>query len=81
MPLHKFVSIKRKRRECDIVFFFRNIVFKPPYKVEEKERTLHFTYLDTMGRTIVTATKNNLVEEHVADFEVHYMANYIVVLL
>ena len=29
------------------------------------------TYLDTVGRPVVVVTKNNLVEQHIQDFEVH----------
>lgn len=30
----------------------------------------HRTYLDTVGRPVVVATKENLVEQHIVDFEV-----------
>ena len=48
----------------------RDVVLKTPYDVEEDERTLHFTYLDTVGRPVIQFRKNNLVEEHIEDFEV-----------
>ena len=32
--------------------------------------TLHHTYLDTVGRPVVQFRKQNLVEEHIQDFEV-----------
>ena len=38
--------------------------------MEEDERTLHFTYLDTVGRPVIQFRKTNLVEEHIEDFEV-----------
>jgi oligosaccharyltransferase complex subunit alpha (ribophorin I) len=30
------------------------------------------TYLDTSGRLVISATKNNLVENHIQDFQVQY---------
>ena len=53
--------------------FSRNIVLKPPYEVTEHPLGLHFTYLDTVGRPVVMATKENLVEQHVLDFEVRFV--------
>jgi len=38
--------------------------------MEEGNRELHFTYLDTVGRPVVVAHKTNLVEQHIQDFEV-----------
>ena len=54
-------------------FFFRNIELKSPIKMQEGERELHFTYLDTVGRPVVVARKSNLVEQHIQDFEVHVL--------
>lgn len=50
----------------------KNINFKAPYQVKEGERQVHKTYLDTTGRTVVVIRKNNLVESHIQDFELHY---------
>lgn len=50
----------------------KNIKFVAPFNVEEKERELHKTYLDTSGRPVVTIKKANLVENHIQDFELHY---------
>jgi len=38
--------------------------------MDKEEHSLHYTYLDTIGRPVVVITKNNLVEQHIADFEV-----------
>ena len=38
--------------------------------MDGEEHSLHYTYLDTIGRPVVVITKNNLVEQHIADFEV-----------
>lgn len=43
-----------------------------PYDIVKGENTLHYTYLDTMGRPVIVAYKNNLVEQHIQDFELHY---------
>ena len=48
----------------------RNIHVKSPYPIKREADNLHFTYLDTMGRPVITMTKNNLVEQHIQDFEV-----------
>ena len=48
----------------------RNIVLKAPYSVQEQPREVLHTYLDTVGRPVVVATKSNLVEQHIVDFEV-----------
>jgi oligosaccharyltransferase complex subunit alpha (ribophorin I) len=31
------------------------------------------TYLDTQGRTVVSATKDNLVENHIQEFQVSFL--------
>lgn len=38
----------------------------------EEPQELHFTYLDTVGRPVVTATSDNLVEQHIQDFKLAY---------
>jgi len=43
-----------------------------PYAVTEGKRALHQTYLDTTGRTVITLTKENVVESHIQDFEISY---------
>ncbi|KAL5475024.1 hypothetical protein EMCRGX_G027071 [Ephydatia muelleri] len=50
----------------------KNIVLKAPYSVQEQPREVLHTYLDTVGRPVVVATKSNLVEQHIVDFELHY---------
>jgi len=49
-----------------------NIKFSGPYDVDRKPDEKHYTYLDTLGRTIVIAEKNNLVEAHIQDFKLSY---------
>ncbi len=48
----------------------RNFVLKAPYPVTQFPVEYHRTYLDTVGRPVITATKENLVEQHITDFEV-----------
>jgi len=50
----------------------KNIHVKSPYPVVRESDNLHFTYLDTVGRPVITMTKNNLVEQHIQDFELRY---------
>lgn len=49
-----------------------NVQLKLPYPVQRLPDELHFTYLDTMGRQVIILRKNNLVENHIQDFELHY---------
>lgn len=41
-----------------------------PYDVEKRPQEKKFTYLDTSGRPVVVARKQNLVEQHIQEFEV-----------
>ncbi|XP_013378880.1 dolichyl-diphosphooligosaccharide--protein glycosyltransferase subunit 1 [Lingula anatina] len=50
----------------------KNIQFNPPYDVKRDADSLHFTYLDTVGRPVVTLHKTNLVENHIQDFQLDY---------
>ncbi|KAG7165132.1 Dolichyl-diphosphooligosaccharide--protein glycosyltransferase subunit 1-like [Homarus americanus] len=50
----------------------RNIILETPYLVERLPDAKHFTYLDTVGRPVVSVTKKNLVESHIQDFTLHY---------
>lgn len=43
-----------------------------PYAVTRLPDTLHYTYLDTKGRPVVTFTKKNVVENHIQDFQLRY---------
>lgn len=49
-----------------------NIKFRPPYPVKELARSLHYTYLDVIGRPVITVLSSNLVENHIQDFTVEY---------
>ncbi|KAM3621003.1 uncharacterized protein V6R79_004739 [Siganus canaliculatus] len=58
----------------------RNINMDTPYKIDRLPNQLHYTYLDTFGRPVLVATKNNLVEQHIQDVVVHYNFNKILML-
>ena len=60
--------------------FCRDISFWSPYKVKEQPRELKFTYLDTIGRPVVVITAENLVEQHIQDFQVSYTFSSIMLL-
>jgi oligosaccharyltransferase complex subunit alpha (ribophorin I) len=49
-----------------------NIKLITPYPVNRLADTLHYTYLDTFGRPVITFTKSNLVENHIHDFNLKY---------
>ncbi|KAI0216738.1 Dolichyl-diphosphooligosaccharide--protein glycosyltransferase subunit 1 [Lamellibrachia satsuma] len=50
----------------------RDIKLITPYTVNRGRNSLHYTYLDTVGRPVIVASKDNLVEQHIQDFEIHY---------
>lgn len=43
-----------------------------PYAVTRLPDSLHYTYLDTKGRPVITFTKKNIVENHIQDFQLRY---------
>ncbi|XP_013175793.1 PREDICTED: dolichyl-diphosphooligosaccharide--protein glycosyltransferase subunit 1 [Papilio xuthus] len=49
-----------------------NIKINIPYSVTRLPDTLHYTYLDTKGRPVITFTKTNVVENHIQDFQLRY---------
>ncbi|CAD5114442.1 DgyrCDS3573 [Dimorphilus gyrociliatus] len=49
-----------------------DIKLKTPYPVKREGDERIYTYLDTVGRPVVVLSKENLVENHIQDFEVYY---------
>ncbi|CAK1601673.1 unnamed protein product [Parnassius mnemosyne] len=49
-----------------------NIKLNIPYPVSRLPDNLHYTYLDTKGRPVVSFTKRNVVENHIQDFQLRY---------
>lgn len=47
-----------------------DIKVKYPYPIERLEDSLHFTYLDTKGRPVITLHQTNLIEQHIQVFSV-----------
>lgn len=43
-----------------------------PYPVTRLPDSLHYTYLDTKGRPVISFTKKNVVENHIQDFQLRY---------
>lgn len=43
-----------------------------PYEATRLPDSLHYTYLDTIGRPVITIRKTNLVEDHIEPFELRY---------
>ena len=41
-----------------------------PYEISRGPDELHYTYLDTFGRPVIVAHKENLVEQHIQDIVV-----------
>lgn len=44
-----------------------------PYEATRLPDSLHYTYLDTIGRPVITIHKTNLVEDHIEPFELRYV--------
>ncbi|XP_053609099.1 dolichyl-diphosphooligosaccharide--protein glycosyltransferase subunit 1 [Plodia interpunctella] len=49
-----------------------NIKLNLPYPVTRLPDSLHYTYLDTKGRPVITFKKENVVENHIQDFQLRY---------
>lgn len=50
----------------------KNTKLVTPFSVKKDKNSLHFTYLDTVGRPVIVAHKTNLVDAHIQDFELWY---------
>lgn len=50
----------------------KNLDLVTPYPVKRGADEKHYTYLDTIGRPVIVASKSKLVEQHITDFELHY---------
>ena len=50
----------------------KNTKLVTPFTVKRDKNTLHYTYLDTIGRPVIVAHKTNLVDAHIQDFELWY---------
>lgn len=50
----------------------KNFELNLPYDVKRLDDSLHYSYLDTTGRPVITLTKRNLVENHILDFSLKY---------
>ncbi|CAG2164069.1 unnamed protein product, partial [Oppiella nova] len=57
-----------------------DINYRSAYTVDRQKDQKHYTYLDTIGRTVLVFHKSNVVEEHIQDVEVHYKFNKILLL-
>lgn len=49
-----------------------NIKLIAPYAVTRHPDSLHYTYLDTFGRPVISFSKKNVVESHITDFNLKY---------
>lgn len=49
-----------------------DLKLETPYELKKLPMTLHFTYLDITGRPVTTLVGNNLVENHIQDFDLAY---------
>ncbi|XP_006607827.1 dolichyl-diphosphooligosaccharide--protein glycosyltransferase subunit 1 [Apis dorsata] len=50
----------------------KNIELSLPYPTTRLPDSLHYTYLDTTGRPVISVTKKNLVENHIQNFKLKY---------
>lgn len=50
----------------------KDIHLSTPYTVERLPDTLYATYLDTVGRVVITMKAKNLCTNHIQDFTLHY---------
>jgi len=57
-----------------------NIQFFCPYDVDRRPDEKHFTYLDTVGRTVVVAERSNLVDRHIQHVKISYTFSKVMLL-
>ena len=50
----------------------KKISLSLPYPATRLPNSLHYTYLDTTGRPVISVTKKNLVENHIQNFKLRY---------
>ncbi|XP_011310619.1 dolichyl-diphosphooligosaccharide--protein glycosyltransferase subunit 1 [Fopius arisanus] len=50
----------------------KNLELVLPYEATRLPDSLHYSYLDTCGRPVISITKKNLVENHIQDFKLKY---------
>ncbi|GAB0091847.1 Dolichyl-diphosphooligosaccharide--protein glycosyltransferase subunit 1 [Sergentomyia squamirostris] len=58
----------------------KNIKLITPFSVTRHSDSLHYTYLDTFGRPVISFTKRNLVENHIGDLNLKYSYSRIMML-
>lgn len=58
----------------------KDIEVTAPYSIERAPQQLHKTYLDTSGRPVVVVKKDNVVDNHIQDFQVQYTFHKFVLL-
>lgn len=58
----------------------KKISVNMPYQAERLEDSLHYTYLDTTGRPVISFRKKNVVEPHIQDFTLSYNFNRLLLL-
>ncbi|UYV65123.1 RPN1 [Cordylochernes scorpioides] len=78
-PLLK-VRFSTSNASQNVFWSCRDILVKLPYGATRLPDQVHYTYLDTMGRPVVALHKSNLVEQHIAEMEVHYKFDSILLL-
>ncbi|KAJ8920650.1 hypothetical protein NQ315_004789 [Exocentrus adspersus] len=71
---HVFDDMYVEELETSIVLpvGVKNVKIETPYEVERLPDGVTYKYLDTIGRTIITLRKQNLVEQHIQDVEITY---------
>uniref|UniRef100_A0A6V7M9I9 Dolichyl-diphosphooligosaccharide--protein glycosyltransferase subunit 1 n=1 Tax=Bracon brevicornis TaxID=1563983 RepID=A0A6V7M9I9_9HYME len=50
----------------------KNVELVLPYEATRLDDSLHYSYLDTVGRPVITISAKNLVENHIQDFKLKY---------
>uniref|UniRef100_A0A914P7A3 Dolichyl-diphosphooligosaccharide--protein glycosyltransferase subunit 1 n=1 Tax=Panagrolaimus davidi TaxID=227884 RepID=A0A914P7A3_9BILA len=71
-PLYDNMLIEKAQIKIILPETSHNIKIVKPYSVSQLPDSLHFTYLDIVGRPVITLEKNNLVEYHSQPFTIYY---------
>jgi len=71
-PLTADMVIEKAEIQIILPETAHNIKIVKPYAVTQLPDTLHFTYLDTVGRPVINLVKENAVEYHSQPFTIYY---------
>jgi oligosaccharyltransferase complex subunit alpha (ribophorin I) len=79
-PLYDNMVIEKAEIKIILPETAHNFKIVKPYTVSQLPNSLHYTYLDTVGRPVLTFQKDNLVEHHSQQFTIYYEYSFMSIL-